>query len=96
MTASIANFFWPWSGSGSKKDEPEKAPEPQKDDKPPSAPSEAKSGYKFKGGVHVRPHDDKVYKGGEDAWCANETLIAVADGVGGWADKGVDPGLFSK
>jgi len=23
-------------------------------------------------------------------------LIAVADGVGGWADRGVDPGLFSK
>lgn len=44
----------------------------------------------------MRPHDDKVHKGGEDAWCANDTLIAVADGVGGWADKGVDPGLFSK
>lgn len=23
-------------------------------------------------------------------------MIAVADGVGGWASKGVDPGLFSK
>ena len=42
------------------------------------------------------PHDDKVYKGGEDAWTASPTLIAVADGVGGWASKGIDPGLFSK
>jgi protein phosphatase PTC7 len=23
-------------------------------------------------------------------------MIAVADGVGGWAERGVDPGLFSK
>jgi hypothetical protein len=27
---------------------------------------------------------------------ASEKLIAVADGVGGWAAEGVDPGLFSK
>ena len=48
------------------------------------------------GGVANLPHDDKVYKGGEDAFTASERLIAVADGVGGWANKGVDPGLFSK
>lgn len=42
------------------------------------------------------PHDDKVHKGGEDALTVSPTLMAVADGVGGWADKGVDPGLFSK
>ena len=42
------------------------------------------------------PHDDKVYKGGEDAFTASEKLIAVADGVGGWARQGVDPGLFAK
>ena len=51
---------------------------------------------RFKGGVANIPHDDKVYKGGEDAWTASPRLIAVADGVGGWATKGVDPGLFSK
>ena len=44
----------------------------------------------------MRPHDDKVHKGGEDAYCITDTLIAVADGVGGWADRGIDPGLFSK
>ena len=50
----------------------------------------------FRGGVANLPHDDKVYKGGEDAFTASEKLIAVADGVGGWARQGVDPGLFSK
>ena len=25
-----------------------------------------------------------------------DSLIAVADGVGGWNDHGVDPGLFSR
>ena len=42
------------------------------------------------------PHDSKKEKGGEDGWCATDRLIAVADGVGGWAEQGVDPGLFSK
>lgn len=51
---------------------------------------------RFAGGVACLPHDDKVHKGGEDGWAASERLIAVADGVGGWAEKGVDPGLFSK
>ena len=42
------------------------------------------------------PHDEKLDKGGEDAWVASNNLLVVADGVGGWADQGVDPGLFSK
>ena len=42
------------------------------------------------------PHPEKVAKGGEDACYSNESIIAVADGVGGWADHGVDPGLYSK
>lgn len=43
----------------------------------------------------------KVRKGkiGDDAWllkCVNSTdILAVADGVGGWRDYGVDPGDFS-
>ena len=32
------------------------------------------------------PHPDKVAKGGEDALFTHKNLIAVADGVGGWAD----------
>ena len=42
------------------------------------------------------PHPDKAYKGGEDAGFVSEKLLAVADGVGGWAESGVDPALYSK
>jgi len=37
-----------------------------------------------------------VEKGGEDAFYANEVLFTVADGVGGWAQHGIDPALYSK
>ena len=50
----------------------------------------------FRYGVTNIPHEDKRHKGGEDAWYASHDMLAVADGVGGWADEGVDPGLFSK
>lgn len=66
-------------------------PSQSEDTAPPAA-----VGFRFQTGFFLRPHDDKVYKGGEDAFVATESLIAVADGVGGWADHGVDPGLFSK
>lgn len=46
--------------------------------------------------IHNIPHPDKVAKGGEDAYFANEYLLAVADGVGGWNNQGVDPSLYSK
>ena len=42
------------------------------------------------------PHPDKAYKGGEDACYADDRLLVVLDGVGGWNDVGVDPALFSK
>ena len=42
------------------------------------------------------PHPAKAYKGGQDAIYASKNLLVVADGVGGWADSGVDPGLYSK
>mmetsp|Transcript_13299 Transcript_13299/g.22585 ORF Transcript_13299/g.22585 Transcript_13299/m.22585 type:complete len:153 (+) Transcript_13299:45-503(+) len=42
------------------------------------------------------PHDSKKDKGGEDAWVAQEDFLVVADGVGGWANQGIDSGLFSK
>ena len=50
----------------------------------------------FVNGVSCIPHDSKKDKGGEDGWAATDNLIVVADGVGGWAEQGVDPGLFSK
>lgn len=39
---------------------------------------------------------DKRAKGGEDAACLSSTMLAVADGVGGWAESGVDPAIYSK
>ena len=50
----------------------------------------------FHFGSHVIPHPDKVEKGGEDAFYASKNLIAVADGVGGWNNQGVDPSKYSK
>ena len=43
----------------------------------------------------IIPHDDKIYRGGEDSADSTDTLLTVADGVGGWALKGINPGLFS-
>mmetsp|Transcript_13202 Transcript_13202/g.22208 ORF Transcript_13202/g.22208 Transcript_13202/m.22208 type:complete len:431 (-) Transcript_13202:31-1323(-) len=49
-------------------------------------------------GVHMVPHPDKAYRGGEDAYFTSEDFNAagVADGVGGWSNQGIDPGLFSR
>ena len=42
------------------------------------------------------PHDEKIDRGGEDSAHVCDTIITIADGVGGWAESGVNPGLFSK
>lgn len=42
------------------------------------------------------PHPQKVAKGGEDAYYISSSLLIVADGVGGWNNQGIDPGLYSK
>lgn len=49
-------------------------------------------------GAAYLPHPEKVATGGEDAHYTSECkrLVAVADGVGGWKDMGVDSGLFSR
>lgn len=36
-------------------------------------------------------HPNKLTTGGEDAYYAEKNLIAVADGIGRWASKGIDP-----
>lgn len=46
--------------------------------------------------VFVLPHMQKRHKGGEDAAVLTETVLAVADGVGGWAENGVDPANYSR
>lgn len=52
--------------------------------------------YFFKFASHILPHPEKEAKGGEDALFASKQMLVVADGVGGWADSGIDPGLYSK
>ena len=44
----------------------------------------------------MNPHFEKRHKGGEDAAVLSENLIAVADGVGGWANNGIDPANYSR
>jgi len=49
-------------------------------------------------GGKALPHPDKVHKGGEDAFFVSDDgqTLGVADGVGGWASLGIDPGVFAK
>ncbi|KAA8528629.1 hypothetical protein F0562_035984 [Nyssa sinensis] len=43
------------------------------------------------------PHPDKEETGGEDAhFICDEQAIGLADGVGGWADLGVDAGKYAR
>ncbi|CDW72780.1 serine threonine family 2c [Stylonychia lemnae] len=50
----------------------------------------------FFGAYSNIPHIEKRHRGGEDAWIISSNLLAVADGVGGWNRKGVDPGIFAR
>lgn len=42
------------------------------------------------------PHYKKIEKGGEDAYFYNENTLIIADGVGSWSTKGIDPSLYPK
>lgn len=53
-------------------------------------------GAYFESKTVIIPHDDKIHRGGEDSAHVCDSLITVADGVGGWARSGVNPGFFSK
>lgn len=44
----------------------------------------------------MNPHAQKKAKGGEDACTVTSNLIAVAGGVGGWAQSGIDPAIFAR
>jgi protein phosphatase PTC7 len=46
--------------------------------------------------VFVLPHLQKRHKGGEDAAVLTDRVLAVADGVGGWAENNVDPARYSR
>ena len=44
----------------------------------------------------MKQHPAKRDKGGEDAATVTESFIALADGVGGWAESGIDPAKYSR
>lgn len=46
--------------------------------------------------AHMIPHYKKRHTGGEDSFLIHGDLLMIADGVGGWACKGIDPGKFSR
>lgn len=53
---------------------------------------------KLLSGACYLPHPAKEETGGEDAHfiCVDEQVIGVADGVGGWADVGINAGEYSR
>ncbi|KAH9313958.1 hypothetical protein KI387_022585 [Taxus chinensis] len=53
---------------------------------------------KLQSGACYLPHPDKEETGGEDAHfiCTAEQAIGVADGVGGWAEMGVNAGTYAR
>lgn len=57
---------------------------------------DAAAGLTLSSGAWALPHPEKLARGGEDAHFIGKDCVGVADGVGGWADMGVDPGIYSK
>ncbi|PKU84559.1 putative protein phosphatase 2C 1 [Dendrobium catenatum] len=58
-----------------------------------------RSELSFTVGTHLIPHPAKVHTGGEDAFFVSISkggVLAIADGVSGWAERGVNPALFSR
>ncbi|KEG11843.1 protein phosphatase 2C [Trypanosoma grayi] len=47
-------------------------------------------------GVCAVPHPAKASRGGEDAFLVHACGIGVADGVGGYAQLGVDPAVYTR
>lgn len=50
-------------------------------------------------GTHLIPHPNKIERGGEDAFFVSSYasgVLAVADGLSGWAELNIDPALFSR
>ncbi|PIN01854.1 Serine/threonine protein phosphatase [Handroanthus impetiginosus] len=64
----------------------------------PEQTSPSRSILKLLSGACYLPHPAKEETGGEDAHfiCANEQVIGVADGVGGWSEVGVNAGLYAR
>ncbi|MCO5576744.1 hypothetical protein L7F22_030562 [Adiantum nelumboides] len=56
------------------------------------------SGLRLLSAACCLPHPEKQDTGGEDAYfiCQDKQVIGVADGVGGWADMGIDAGEYAR
>ena len=52
--------------------------------------------FKLQVGVADIPHPDKASRGGEDSYFVCDRALGVADGVGGWAESGVNPKDYSQ
>ena len=71
---------------------------------PPSPPNSAEKllssepafGYYFEHKTVMIPHDKKKDRGGEDAATTSARWLVVADGIGGWASEGINPGDYSR
>ncbi|OAY66805.1 putative protein phosphatase 2C 26, partial [Ananas comosus] len=58
-----------------------------------------RSELSFSVGTHLIPHPKKAETGGEDAFFVssfNGGVLAIADGVSGWAEQNVNPALFPR
>ncbi|KAJ1614122.1 Ptc7p phosphatase [Cryptosporidium canis] len=58
-------------------------------------PSEDGAALNLSIGSCCHPHPSKVHYGGEDAHFYEENVIGIADGVGEWANFGINPKLFA-
>lgn len=61
-----------------------------------SSSSPAAPALQLVSGAFGLPHPQKRATGGEDAWFVRDNTVGVADGVGGWARKGIDSGEYSR
>ncbi|XP_078442219.1 putative protein phosphatase 2C 55 [Wolffia australiana] len=78
----------------------ESAPQDQLEHPPPSSEKKlvGERRLRLSSGSCYLPHPAKEETGGEDAHfiCTSEHAIGVADGVGGWAELGIDSGLYAR
>ncbi|ETL40689.1 hypothetical protein, variant 3 [Phytophthora nicotianae CJ01A1] len=61
-----------------------------------SAERKVRPALRLESGACGLPHPQKRATGGEDAWFISGNTVGVADGVGGWARKGIDSGEYSR
>ncbi|KAH7469056.1 hypothetical protein KRP22_004199 [Phytophthora ramorum] len=61
-----------------------------------SVKRQTRAALRLQSGACGLPHPQKRSTGGEDAWFICGDTVGVADGVGGWARKGIDSGEYSR